>query len=301
MSLLYAALTGLPTVEAEAAHAAGLARLPRLERLLSRADARAAPADWRRWQLAAVGLAAPPGDLPAGWWLVGEPGAAAAGSVLVATPVVLRAGMSDVRLERLAAADAAALGALARQFNADWQGEPVTLEARGGGLVLRHRASLAVETVDPATLVGAEIGVSLPRGADGGVLRRLMTELQMWLHACPAAAGINGLWLWGAGRTPLAGRARWPAVAPADALLAAARALHPGDADAALTLQSVDVGTWLAAGRTLPALDAALGALLEARRAGGARLHVGGREFVLAGRQRLRLWRRVRPWWELLA
>jgi hypothetical protein len=297
MSLLYAALTGLPTVDADAARDAGLARLPRVERLLARARARPASADWRRWALAAAGLEAAPGDLPAGAWLAGRAAAPDAATCLVATPVTLRAGLRDVRLAALPAAAPARLAALALRFNADFGGTPATLEVADGTLLLRHAAPLAVETHDPEPLQGADIGAALPGGADGARLRRLMTELQMWLHDSPADDGINGLWLWGAGRVPLAGVARWPAALPDDPLLAAARRAHPGATDPSCRLLRLDVGARLAAGESLATLDEAWGRALAL---GPARVHLAGREFVLERRQRLRLWRRARPWWELI-
>ncbi len=59
----------------------------------------------------------------------------------------------------------------------------------------------------PAALAGSGLREAFPRGPDGPRLRRLMTELQMALHAMPAPGGpvpVNALWFWGAGDAPAA-------------------------------------------------------------------------------------------------
>jgi len=305
MAILYAALTGLPRLERGEAEAAGLARLPVLEGLLSRGSRLPPAPDWRRWVLGVAGLSAAAGDLPLGRLAAAAHGLAPAREEtwLLASPVRLRPGTTSVRLEREVRLDAAGAGALAARFNADWQGEPWTLAAAGTALVLRHPQPLGLATQDPALLVGQDIGVALPAGADGPRLTRLMTEIQMWLHANGIAGDANALWLWGAGREALRGTAAWPALGDFDPPLAAARACHPGVAPAAGEIRAVSVAAWLAGGADLAALDAAFAADLEARLARGdlarAFVHHDGAVYALRRRDRLRRWRRVRPWWEL--
>jgi hypothetical protein len=64
-----------------------------------------------------------------------------------------------------------------------------------------------VASVDPARLLDADIGHALPSVPAAGELRRLGTEIEMWLHGAALnvareRAGrprISALWLWGGG------------------------------------------------------------------------------------------------------
>jgi hypothetical protein len=308
MPELHLALTDLAAPDADAE--AGLARLPVGERLLARADCHPASADWRRWVLSTAGGAPPPGDLPLGRALI-----AAAGQRLdpgrqwfVATPLHLVAGLTRVHFDArgpLALAPEAR-AALAARFAADWSDSALELAAIGETLVLGLPAALVVETRDPATVTGHELSAARPRGADAGRLERLMTELQMWLHGAGIAATdgrpLNALWLWGGGVAPIAPPPVPPALCGADAPLAALLGAAPPPGAPRLELRSVAA---LAADGGFPAADAhwfePLAQLLAAGRHPCIRVHVAAREFVLRPGQRFRLWRRARPWWELLA
>jgi len=308
VSTLYAAIDLPADWARDQAPSAAPARLPALESLAARGDSGPAPADWRRWALERAGLAAPAGDLPLGRMLAAAQGLAPRpeDTWLLATPLTLRAGLSDVAIAaRGTPLDRDGRAALAAQFNADWQGTPWRLHAADPDWLLSHAGSLEVETNDPAALLGR--APQPPRGAGAPALRRLSSELEMWLHAAPAA-GCNALWLWGAGRAPLAGTPRWPALEGVDPALAAARALHPGAAaDARLVRWSLaDAHT--DAGADADPLAAAeqrwfrpLARALARGELARAELHVPGMTVVLGRVQRLRLWRRARPWWELAA
>jgi hypothetical protein len=308
MSSFYAAVTDLPALEAAEADAGSrLPRLPAFERLLARGERTPADPDWRRWALGLAGLAAPPGDLPLGRLLAAAHGLEAlADTWLAATPVRLIAGLTRVRMDPagpVALAPAAA-AELAARFNAEWGGETCALHALGSELVLRHHGALALTSVDPATLAGRDIEAGLPAGPDAGRITRLMTELQMWLHAAPRPP-CNGLWLWGAGRAPLAGAPRWPQLDCADPFVRAARACHPGTAAAAARLVHWRAEELLARGEPFAALDAAwfvpLGRALAVGELAQAELHLGTTTLRLRPRQRFRVWVRRRPWWELAA
>lgn len=308
MAELYAALTDLLAPDADGVE--GLPRLPLAERLLSRAECRPAPRDWRRWALGLAGLDPPPGDLPVGRTLARHHGYAADEGVtwFVATPVRLVAGLTHLTFhaEGAPALPAGAAPALAARFAADWADPALALVAAGGALLLRAAGRFDVATHDPAAFAGRDVSEALPAGPDAGRLERLMTELQMWLHGRASAAGdgpaVNGLWLWGAGRQALAGTAAWPTLDGRDAFLAAAAAALPGAARAA-RLESWSLAELARERRGFVAADARwFGALEAALRQGtlaAARVHVAGREFLIRPRQRWRRWVRPRPWWEL--
>lgn len=314
MSSFYAAVTDLPAPEAaDAARESPFPRLPAFERLLARGERAPATPDWRRWALSVAGLAAPAGDLPLGRLLATAHGLAADApddTWLVATPVQLRAGLVRVQLDPAGpvALAAAAAAELATRFNATLGGEMATLHAAGAGLVLRHRGALELVTVDPESLAGRDIAAALPSGRDAGRITRLMTELQMWLHATPLAASgrpVNGLWLWGAGRGALEGVPRWPVLDCADPYLLAALRCHPGAAAGAARLVRWHARDVLERGEPFASVDAAwfvpLGRALAAGQLDSAELHLGATTCRLRPRQRFRLWVRPRPWWEIAA
>jgi hypothetical protein len=66
-----------------------------------------------------------------------------------------------------------------------------------------------MSTVDPARLLGTEIGPAMPKRA-AGELRRLWTEIEMWLHGAAfntareraGSRRVSALWLWGAASAP---------------------------------------------------------------------------------------------------
>jgi hypothetical protein len=73
--------------------------------------------------------------------------------------------------------------------------------------VLTGLAATAVRSIDPARRLDADIGASLPSGPGAGDLRRLATEIEMWLHGAAInqhresqrLRHISALWLWGGG------------------------------------------------------------------------------------------------------
>jgi hypothetical protein len=314
MSSFYAAVTELPVPEAgDAAADPPLPRLPALEGLLARGERAPATADWRRWALSVAGLAAPAGDLPLGSLLAmahGLDATAPDDTWFVATAVHLVAGLTRVYLDPAGpvAVSAATATELAARFTAEWGRESASLHAAGSNLVLRHRGALDVATVDPERLAGRDIAGALPSGRDAAPITRLMTELQMWLHAGPpAVAGrpVNGLWLWGAGRGALAGVPHWPVLDCDDPYLHAALACHPGPADRQARLVRWHTLDVLGRGEALASVDASWFEPLKRALATGqldrAELHVGASAWRLRPGQRFRVWVRPGPWWELAA
>jgi hypothetical protein len=221
------------------------------------------------------------------------------------------------------------LADIAASFNARRGGDGLELEAVAPsvGLLVLPRA-VEAQTHDPAPLAGREAGAWLPSGADGGWLRRLMTEVQMLLQDHPLNAAreargdppVNGLWLWGSGGDPLpALPGSLPVLASADAFLRklwqgrGTVAEPPAGADSLLGRGAPPAAIVTLVLATLaPAPAAALEvaeqrwfAPLERALARGQLdrldLELGGLALSCLRRDRWRFWRRSLPWHEALA
>ena len=292
------------------------ARAPLLERLLARADG-VPVADWREEAfrviapagaalpaVAAAALAAVTAAAPAA-------GGATGASVLVATPVHFEAGMSSVGLppDGLLRLEPAELDALVADFNRVFAESGMRLMRGGGGLLCLFDAPLRAETSPPEAAAGRDLWPFMPRGTDAARLRRHMTEIEMWLfeHAVNerrralGAPAISGLWLWGAGATGLALPAVTGWTAGEDPLFMAfgRRAQFPAEPASGVVVVTESPGSpeWRAVEqRWLAPASAAL----RAGRLGRLKLSAADRGFELNARAHWRLWRRPRPWWELL-
>ncbi|HET9331185.1 MAG TPA: hypothetical protein VFO23_11705 [Steroidobacteraceae bacterium] len=334
----------LPRDGDEARTAAGaLAAPPALAQLL-RFGTRApgAPGGWREWLARWLGRA----DLAA----VPVANVAAAGSgvredavLWLATPMHWVAGMRGVQLDgrailRLTDAE---LGSLAADFNAAFRHSAVALQPLGAGELLAHGPDAAgIRTVEPARAWLAGLAESLPAGtgATAAALRRLGSELEMWLrdqavNRARAARGertVSALWFWGGPSAPagvLPPRLHEsPAQVPTLALgsdayltglarLAGARAgplPEVLDAGAAaqrtvLVIELAGLGTgedWSLAGALAEAdrryIAPALAALQRGA-AGALTVLANDRVLVMRPAHRLRLWRRPRAGLAVLA
>ena len=132
----------------------------------------------------------------------------------IATPVHLIAGLSTVHLDRrsLLRLPRADLESFASDFRRVFSGGEFHLEPMGSGEFLMYgRSPRCTVTTEPARALVGDLGESLPRGADAAALKRLGTELEMWLHEHPVnearrARGeppVSTLWLWGGGPATL--------------------------------------------------------------------------------------------------
>ncbi len=296
------------------------ARAPLLERLLARADPPEGVADWRA---AAFRVIAPQAlEMPAvATAAAGGHASSAPGKwALLATPLHLEAGPRSLHLpaDGMLELEPGEAQALAVDFNRVFAADAVRLaRAREALLLCQFDAPLAAATTDPEQLIGGDVFDSLPRGADAPRLRRLASEIEMWLfehevnarRRARAAPAISSLWLWGGGAldAPLPAVEGW--TAGSDPLFAAfpRESRYPLEAPAAAGRQALpgvvviaDVpGTpaWRSAEQCFlaPAL-----ADLKSRRLRGIELSAGEQSFRLSARGLARFWRKPRPWWETL-
>lgn len=147
---------------------------------------------------------------PAAVAAAASPRAFSAGSVWIATPIHLIAGLTNLHLDyrgllRLPAQD---LASLAQDFTNTFGSEDFSLEVLEPGQFLLHSSrSLSATATEPSRVLAHQLEASLPDGPDAPILKRLGAELEMWLHSHPvneerARRGelpVSTLWPWGGG------------------------------------------------------------------------------------------------------
>jgi hypothetical protein len=276
---------------------------PLLDWLLARADPGSRVSDWR--EDAFCSLASPGHSMPrlAAVALYALQGALESGWVCVATPVHYLAEMSNVRLARNGILTLTRTQAemLSLDFNRVWHDAGIRMQVgRFGELLCIFDRALQVCTRDPEEVIDRHIEEYLPRGDDAPLLRRLMSEVEMWLfeHAVNGtrslqdALPVNGLWLWGGG-----------AVASPPAVQGCAEGedvlfnYFRGDVSngGVIVAPQPGSGAWQQAeSRWLePAVQR-----LRAGRIAKLVLSAGDRCFNVTARGLWRFWRRPTPWWE---
>ncbi len=197
---------------------------------------------------------------------------------------------------------------LAADFNRVFVGAGVRLSVgRAATLLCVFDRTLDVATRDPECATGRDVFGFQPAGADAPRLRRLMTEIEMWLYdhevnrgrAALARQPVTGLWLWGGGaanspeptvRGWVAGRDPFFTAFGAESRFSPAAA--PGvvvcrDYPGSSTWLDVE-SRWLA--------PAATG--LHSGRIERLELSVAEQRFSVGGGRNWRFWRRPKPWWE---
>jgi hypothetical protein len=188
-------------------------RLPGLETLLAR-GAVVQSHDWRAWIWRRIGLpqstpipvaalarqalpSAGP-DPPGQWWL--------------ANCAHLLTGVNRVYLADSPLLSGEEWRELENGFNETFSAAGFRLLGGDAGRAfLLSTTDLKSDTADPARVRGSDILGALPTGPDAPVLKRLMTEIQMWLHQHPVniarqertAGMVNALWIWGGGQWPV--------------------------------------------------------------------------------------------------
>jgi hypothetical protein len=297
-------------------------RSPLLERLLARADGSSAVADWRADAFRAIAPPHTPMPGVAAAALYAARGPVDGASVFLATPVHYLAEMSDVRLaaDGILSLRHGEAEALAADFNRVWSGAGMRLlTGLDADLYCVFEQPIAADTADPEDVLDRHIAEHLPSGAAAPRLRRLMSEIEMWLfehevnrtRVARAVPDLTGLWLWGGGSalTSLPAIDGW--TAGDDPLFKAfavrpaiSRGTAPGpDAAAApsgVALIAAQPGSeewrdaetrWLAGSL----------AQLRAGRIERLDLSAGKRCFSVRTGWNWRVWRRRRPWWECFA
>jgi len=307
----------------------GRPRMPLLELLLARANQATLDSDWRAWfaaraapaalcefSLAAIVRAAFSGantkPESTGYWL--------------ATPVHLFAGLDSVHVHPAGLLDLAPSEqeALVNDFARVFFDSPWRLESLDRRELLLAGPHVDADGADPSLYKGADPSPGLPSGPAIGTLRRLGSEIEMWLfeHAINRARAARGelpvtaLWLWGA-KAPQRPAAPLAALvnpvlyghdAYAEALCRLQNRVTSGLSDAlelihATPMQLTSDTVVLVEGiaeleqRWLPAVMQAL----RLRRVSTVRLVVGRRLFSVSKLNLMRWWRASAPWWELLA
>jgi hypothetical protein len=256
-----------------------------------------------------------------------------------ATPLHLFAGIDSVHLHPagLLQLDEPEQQRLADDFTRVFAGTPWSLNAIGQRELLLAGPALGASAADPAVLITGTAETSMARGPDAAALRRLGSEIELWLHDHPlnlergrrGELAVTALWLWGGVLQP---------DAPSDAL-------HPPDPIAHLpSIYGRD--SYAAAlcklggesARALPSSFSAEPALIDARRDSVVLLPMlsergfiaslvdlerlwladalaavrsrrlatlycllGARAYRLTWRHCIRVWRRRAPWWEELS
>lgn len=202
-----------------------LGRLPAAETLLARADRRTGtateleatllelfdlPVALSSPSVAALTFLADVGRLPDGW-------------CLRADPVHLHADQDHLRLfgERLLQLTAAEADVLVAELNASYAADGWRFEAPVPGrwyLLLPTESDIA--TVPLPRAMGHDVRSRLPSGPDHVRWLRMLTEIQMLLHASQVnqqreqrgALTVNSVWLWGQGTVPASITSPWAQV-----------------------------------------------------------------------------------------
>ncbi len=159
---------------------------------------------------------------------------AASGYWLCATPVHLATRRNALVLTDPSALDldAATSAALAAPLAGHLRDENLTLHAPQPGLWFLHSLAHtppAITTSSLDSVSGRDVRAFLPKGVDSARWHRILTEMQMLLHAHTAndareARGqlaVNSVWLWGGGTLPPPAAAPYAAVWSDDACVRA--------------------------------------------------------------------------------
>ncbi|HEY9148194.1 MAG TPA: hypothetical protein VIQ22_04220 [Gammaproteobacteria bacterium] len=279
--------------------------LPALQQLLSKGERSPLESDYYRVLCGLFGLAGGAQTLPLaslsalgdgldssdGWWLRADPVHLVADRDQLYLSAYQTLHISQSEAERLAAE-------LNRTYEEDGWRFHVPHPSRW---YLQLPAPLAMQTVPTATAMGSPVREVLPRGEDAMTWQRVMTEIQMVLHASPVNAergvtgelAVNSLWFWGGGALPEAGtRPEWGQLLTDEPLaLGLAQLYGIPVVTAAAGGQTLQIGT----ARSVTAAEEGVFAPALSRLRNGELQTV---ELLLPGHGRWRIDRRaLRRWW----
>jgi hypothetical protein len=193
--------------------AAAFTDIPGLQSVARFGERRALHSGWRAWLAGRLGRSDLTGVAPAcvaGVLLEGAPESpAAAGTRWIASPVQLSAGLTRVHLDHrgllsLSQQELALLAAdFARTFGT---GGSSLAPLPSGDFLLSTPGILPLQTPEPARCAGGLVSEVVPASPAAAPLRRLLAEIEMWLHGHPvnearAQRGeppVTTLWVWGA-------------------------------------------------------------------------------------------------------
>jgi hypothetical protein len=332
LSDLYLPSEALPAVAGRGAGLPAALDLPHLDWLLRFAGRADRIDDWRSWlsaDLGRVDLARMTVAQVCAQGLLPE---VLSSNAWLATPVHLEARIDHVRLadRGLLHLSAGERDSWRHDFARAFGPEYALHDAGDRGFLLSGASASRVASVDPARLLDADIGRALPTGPSAGELRRLGTEIEMWLHGAPGNSAreqrrerrISALWLWGGGlwgegeMVPVAVNSGPPAVTHffgGDAYLSALAgspvttppvsfaAMEAGERRCVVELAPMSGPK----GESLAALDSNwFGPAREALNQGGLSgvdLIANDRWFRIAARPGWRIWRRRSSWLDQLA
>jgi hypothetical protein len=162
-------------------------------------------------------------------------------------------------------------------------------------------------TRDPEALIGNDAFGFQPTGPDGARLRRLMSEMEMWLFDHPVNRArssegrqpVTGLWLWGGGPAGEAAPTVRGWCAGRDPFFAAFgnefEYPRTGGSGVVVCPEQPGSNEWPEVERRwlVPAMAA-----LGSGRLQRLDLSAAGRRFSVGKGPSLRFWRKSRPWWE---
>jgi hypothetical protein len=205
-------LTNLPD-RSLGARADGAVRLAALELLFARAQREPLTAGWRGWLASRIAVPAQcaPAEIATLAFhdrLLTPDVVPARAHHWFATPLHFFAGIDSVHLHPQGVLQ---LGddeqqRLAQEFARVFAGSSWSLSAVGQRELLLSGPPLQASADDPLRLLTRTPDACMARGPDANVLRRLGSEIELWLHEHPlnlervrrGELPVTGLWLWGA-------------------------------------------------------------------------------------------------------
>jgi hypothetical protein len=186
-------------------------RLALLETCLSRADRSELDSGWRGW----LAASAAPSELSGLSLAVAVGAAFRRGAITkpestgywLATPVHYFAGLDSIHLHPfgLLPLNTDEQQMLAADFARVFSDSPWRLELLGQRELLLAGPPIETCAADPSLFLGNDPSAGLPRGDGAGALRRLGSEIEMWLYEHPVNRSrqsggelpVTTLWFWG--------------------------------------------------------------------------------------------------------